>query len=84
MAVRRRKSEPVIERPYPYEVDSTLSGVKVRIKGEQGIYTIISHEFNPRNGKHWFWMFGGRKGYECHRAKHPMDVTPVKRGTRIV
>jgi hypothetical protein len=31
----------------------------VRIKGERGTFKILCHEFNPRNGKHWFSLFGG-------------------------
>ena len=53
----------------------------VRIKGERGTYKIIAHEFNPRNGKHWFALFGGP--YQHFRNKHPKDVTPVKRGAKL-
>ncbi len=75
MPVARRKA--AIAKPCPYDVDTTLAGTKVRIKGEQGILTIKSHEFNPRNGKHWFVLWKAGVGW---RHKHPKDVTPAKRG----
>ncbi len=80
MVARRRKTGPDTSKPSPYEVDTTLAGTKVRIKGEQGILTIKAHEFNPRNGKHWFVLWKAGVGW---RHKHPKDVTPVKRGTKL-
>lgn len=77
---RRRKTDADISKPCPYEVDRTLEGTKVRIKGEQGILVIKSHEFNPRNGKHWFVLFKPGVGW---RHKHPKDVTPAKRGASL-
>ena len=75
---RRRKIEPAISR---YEIDETLKGTQVRIKGERGIYTILKHEFNPRNGKHWFALWGGPN--KQYRDKHPSQVTPAKRGAKL-
>lgn len=77
---RRRKTASDTSKPYPYEVDTTLAGTKVRIKGEQGILEIRAHEFNPRNGKHWFVLWKPGVGW---RHKHPKDVTPVKRGASL-
>ena len=81
MVARARKTGKGTSKPYPYERDDTLSGTKVRIKGEQGILSIVTHEFNPRNGKHWFVLWKAGCGW---RHKHPADVTPVKRGQRLV
>lgn len=81
MVARRRKTDDATSRPYPFDRDFTLAGTLVRIKGERGTYKIIAHEFNPRNGKHWFSMFGGP--YQHFRNKHPKDITPVKRGTSL-
>lgn len=79
MAARRRNRGVASETPYPYEVDDTYKGQKARIIGERGVYTIHAHEFNPRNGRHWFVMFGN----DCWRHQHPSKVKPVKRGQRF-
>lgn len=78
---RRRKTDAGTSKPYPFVKDETLKGVEVTIKGERGKYKILAHEFNPRNGKHWFLLFGGP--YKHFRHKHPMDVKPVKRGETL-
>lgn len=75
---RRKPAAP--SQPYPFDVDKTLEGTKVRIKGERGILTIRAHEFNPRNGKHWFLLFSKDFGF---RHIHPSRVTPVKRGETL-
>lgn len=77
---RRRKTGTDTSKPYPYDVDKTLAGTKVRIKGEQGVLEIKAHEFNPRNGKHWFLLF--KQGYGW-RHVHPSRVTPAKRGASL-
>lgn len=77
---RRRKQEPDTSKPYPYDVDATLAGIKVRIKGERGILEVKQHEYNPRNGKHWLVLFSKDFGW---RHVHPSRVTPVKRGQKL-
>ena len=80
MVARARKTGKGTSKPCPYERDDTLKGTKVRIKGEQGVLSIVTHEFNPRNGKHWFVLWKAGHGF---RHKHPSDVNPVKRGQRL-
>jgi hypothetical protein len=61
---------------YPYEVDKSLAGVKVKIMGERAVYSISAHEWNPRNDKHWLVLVN-KEGW---RHVTPDRVRRVKNG----
>lgn len=80
---RRRKTESATSQPYPFDVDESLAGTQVRIRGEQGIYSIKCLEFNPRNGSHWYVLYGPITNAQGYRHIHPSDVKSAKRGAKF-